>query len=128
MVVAGIAINHFFEISNCAKVGIFIQDFQKKIDAAWNSERASFEFKGSLPRGIDYICFANLSETINGNTIEKEIYVKDINTIEEIGTRYSVVRSLIEKRYLDQKIVSTIKDNEKVFALFLSKSFYYYKK
>ena len=60
------------------------------------------------------------------NRIDKEVEKGNINTIEEIGTRYFIIKKLIDKKYIVQKIVSTVKDNEKVFALFLSRSFDYY--
>jgi len=67
LVVAGIAINHFLNLKKCAQVGMFIDDFQADVDSAWNSQSSSFEFSGSLPGSLDYVCFANLSESTNAH-------------------------------------------------------------
>lgn len=56
----------------------------------------------------------------------KEIDKKDINTIEEIGTRYSLIKRLVEKRYLVLKNIYIIKKDKQVYRLFLSKSYYHF--
>ena len=73
LVVAGIAINHFLDLKKCTQIGLFIDDLQKDVDKAWNSQKSNFEFSSSLPGNLDYVCFANLSKPITGNDIEREI-------------------------------------------------------
>jgi len=60
---------------------------------------------------------------IDENKILKDIDKKDINTIEEIGTKYSLIKRLVEKRYLVLKHIYVIKKDKKVYGLFLSKSY-----
>jgi len=68
-----IAIRHFIGLKNCAQINIFIEDFQKDVDKAWNSQKSSFEFEGEVPGGLKYLCFANLTKNLGGNDIEDEI-------------------------------------------------------
>ena len=62
---------------------------------------------------------------LNDNKMLKDIDKKDINTIEEIGTKYSLIKRLVEKRYLVLKNLYTIKKDKKVYGLYLSKSYHY---
>ncbi len=66
IVVAGIVINSFLKVQNCARLGIFIKGFGSDIKNSWNSEYTEHEFKGNLPSSIDYVCFANLTESFSG--------------------------------------------------------------
>ena len=52
IVVAFIAIKHFLDIGDCAKVGQFYGELQKKVDDAWRSQESSFEISISLPSGL----------------------------------------------------------------------------
>lgn len=62
IVIAFIAIKYFLDIGDCAKVGQFYGELQKKVDDAWRSQESSFEISISLPSGVQEICFSNLSE------------------------------------------------------------------
>ncbi len=79
LVVAGIAINHFLKLRKCAQVGMFIDDLQKDIDKAWNSQKSNFPFPNNpnlvvLPSNLEYVCFANFSNSVKGGSLEREIY------------------------------------------------------
>ncbi len=67
--------------------------------------------------------YSNQKLEIDENKILKDIDKKDINTIEEIGTKYSLIKRLVEKRYLVLKHIYVIKKDKKVYGLFLSKSY-----
>jgi hypothetical protein len=73
IIIAWIAIKHFLDISNCAKIGIFVDDLKKDVDKAWNSEKSEFDFNSNLPSSLEYVCFANLSDRITAKGIEKNI-------------------------------------------------------
>jgi hypothetical protein len=73
IIIAFIAIRHFLNLRDCAKIGLFVDDFQEKIDKAWSSQKSGFSFTGSLPSNLDYVCFANFSRPINGNDVERKI-------------------------------------------------------
>ncbi len=73
LVVAGIAVNHFLGLKKCTQIGLFLEDLEKNINKAWNSQSSSFEFSSTLPGNLDYICFANLSDVPKG-VYSKEIY------------------------------------------------------
>ena len=74
LVVAFFAINKFIEWRKCSEIGLFIDDFQSAVDDAWQSQSSSKTFSSNLPSGIEYVCFADLSEEESGTAKEKEIY------------------------------------------------------
>jgi hypothetical protein len=72
---AFIGIRAFLNFQTQAEIGLFFQDFQEKIDEAWNSQSSSYTFNTTLPSGIKYICLINVSApTKNAANIEKEIF------------------------------------------------------
>ena len=86
IVVAFIAIKYFLGTGDCVKIGLFVDGLEKDINEAWSgSHSSSFEFSGNLPSKIDYVCFANLSKSINGNDLKREI-ASDIGVYEFSGT------------------------------------------
>jgi len=66
IVVAFIAINAFLGTKRCAQIGIFVEEFEKDVKKAWNSQKFDDEFQGILPSSIEYVCFANLSRSFRG--------------------------------------------------------------
>ncbi len=72
--VAFYAIRYFMNIGKCSETGLFKEELQDAIDAAWNSQSSSKTFSSSLPSSVEYACFANLAEAETGNSKEKEIY------------------------------------------------------
>ena len=74
LVVAGISINHFLGLKKCTQMGLFIEDIQKNIDTAWNSQKFTDESSYTLPSNLDYVCFANLSNSLKGGNLESEVY------------------------------------------------------
>lgn len=74
LVVAGIAINHFLNLKKCTQLGLFIQDIQEDVDSAWNSQKFTDEKSYTLTSSLDYVCFANLSDSLKGGNIENKIY------------------------------------------------------
>ena len=74
IVIAFIAIRSFLDFGKCGSVNKFYDNFQEKIDEAWKSDSSEFDFKISLPSGIDMVCFADLESSSRGGEKEKEIY------------------------------------------------------
>jgi len=74
LVVAGIAINHFLNLKKCTQIGLFIEDVQADIDKAWNSQKYIDKADYSLPSNLEYVCFANLSNSVHGGEIENKVY------------------------------------------------------
>lgn len=66
IIVAIIVIVSLLKTQNCAKVGIFVKNINDKVESAWNSDGASFEFKGDLPKDLKKVCFGNLNENLKG--------------------------------------------------------------
>lgn len=66
IIIAGIVIRSFLKTGDCAKIGIFIDSFESDIKKSWNAQFNSHTFKANLPSNIDYVCFANLSNSNKG--------------------------------------------------------------
>lgn len=64
IIIAFIVVKHFLSIGSCAEVGIFYEDFQKKINEAWVSQSSESEVDIAVASGITAVCFANLSAKI----------------------------------------------------------------
>jgi len=72
--IAIIVINSFLKAQGCAKVGLFIDDLEADVKKSWNSQTDSHVFKGFLPSGIMYVCFADLSGSFVGDINDEEIW------------------------------------------------------
>jgi hypothetical protein len=55
-------------------MGLFTDDFQNEITSAWQSPSSYKTFIRSLPSGIEYVCFADLSKEADAVGVEREIY------------------------------------------------------
>jgi hypothetical protein len=72
---AFVAIKFFLDFQRSSSIGLFLEDFQGKVDEAWKSSSGDFLFEKNLPSGLEYICFINMSAPAFGSSsIEKEIY------------------------------------------------------
>lgn len=65
-------IQYFMSLNSCTKIGFFYDGLQGDVDGAWQAGISQDSFSGSLPRGIDYVCFGNFS-LVAGTVKEKEI-------------------------------------------------------
>ncbi len=75
IVAAFMGIKAFMSYQQCANLGMFFDDLQGKVDEAWYAESASYNFTSTLPSGVKYVCFINLSSPYkNANTDEKSLY------------------------------------------------------
>lgn len=66
VVVGIIVIKAFLDSKKCIELGQFDDRFDTFITRTWNSQSYKGQFKGILPGNIDYVCFANLSNSITG--------------------------------------------------------------
>jgi hypothetical protein len=77
---AFMGIRAFLNYQKCATIGMFLDDLQSRVDEAWYAESASYNFTSTLPGGIDYVCFLNMSSPMkNANDQEKGIYQELMN-------------------------------------------------
>ena len=67
ILIAIIVINAFLKTQKCAEIGIFIDEINSDVKRSWNSQYDKHIFKGDLPGSIDYVCFANLSQSAVGS-------------------------------------------------------------
>ncbi|MAG02683.1 hypothetical protein CMI42_05075 [Candidatus Pacearchaeota archaeon] len=66
IIISFIVIKQFLHAQGCAEVGIFVDKFKLDVKKTWNSQIDSHTFKGILPSGIEYVCFADLSVDAQG--------------------------------------------------------------
>jgi len=80
VVVAFLVIRAFLSSADCAKVKIFVDDFQTEVDKTWHSQQDDSEFKGNLPSGMQYVCFSNLTNSFRGEfkPIGEELEIYDV--------------------------------------------------
>ena len=57
------AINYFLDLKKCTDYGLFIQDFEKKVVDAYNSDSIKLTFTGSLPSAIKEVCFGSFKSS-----------------------------------------------------------------
>jgi len=74
---AFIGIRAFLNFQKNATIGLFMDGLQSRINEAWNSQSIqNFRYNSTLPGGVEYVCFINLSATTpkNASNIEKSIF------------------------------------------------------
>jgi hypothetical protein len=74
---AFIGIRAFLNYQKNATIGLFMDGLQSRINEAWNSQSIqNFRYNSTLPGGVEYVCFINLSATTpkNASNIEKSIF------------------------------------------------------
>ena len=64
--VAIYAIMAFLNWQKCAKVGMFKTELNSEVDRAWKSFGYSYDYSGTLPSDITYVCFGDLSSAKKG--------------------------------------------------------------
>ena len=57
--VAFYVIKEFLGVNECAGIGSFYADFQSKVTQAWSSTISQGVYTGTIPTGVDYVCFVN---------------------------------------------------------------------
>ena len=73
IVTAIMVVNYFLDMKKCAQIGLFINDLENEVERAKDSEKASFEFDASLPSNLEFVCFADLSVSLDSGTVADEI-------------------------------------------------------
>src|SRR3989338_772214 len=77
VVVAIFAIQKFLGLNQCAKAGLFFDDFQEEVDRAWNSNRFVGYFEGTPPQGTDFVCFGNLTiDSTTGDSNRQDYFIE----------------------------------------------------
>lgn len=69
-------IQKLLDLGEIISVGKFADDIQSDIDKLWNGEKGSQELEYSLPREIEWVCFANLLEPENSASNNEGFYDK----------------------------------------------------
>jgi hypothetical protein len=86
VVVAFYAISKFLSLNTCAQVGEFKENFEDRVDKAYFGSITRDSFSGNLPRGVEYVCFGNLSNGLHINTVEQE-RIRDYMVQESLAPR-----------------------------------------
>lgn len=77
IVVAFFAIKYAMGIFGCMNSASFIDGFDKQITDVWREDSASITdppFTRNIPDGIEYVCFADMSQDFSGNSYELAIW------------------------------------------------------
>jgi len=67
-------ISKFIGLGETFSVGKFVDDFQSNVDKLWKGEKGSQELEYSLPKKIEWVCFANLLDSEHGTYKSKDFY------------------------------------------------------
>ncbi len=62
--VAFYAITYFLNLSRCGQITTFYDDLQDEANQAWVSTNHRKVFEGSVPSGIEYVCFGLVSQSV----------------------------------------------------------------
>ena len=68
------AIQKFLGLKDTISVGKFVDDFQSDVNKLWKSSQGSQELEYSLPKKIEYVCFANLLKPEQGAYEDEDFY------------------------------------------------------
>ncbi len=66
IVIAFIVIKNFLQVQNCTRIGLFLEKFKADVKKTWNSQIDSHVFRGDLPSKIEYVCFVDITESVEG--------------------------------------------------------------
>lgn len=61
------AINIFLDLQKETKIGIFVNGFQKDVDAMWRSSQGSQKIPYNLPGSVDLICITDYNSGKSGS-------------------------------------------------------------
>jgi len=67
-------IQNFLDLSDTIGVGKFVDDLQLNVNKLWGGSQGSQELEYSLPKDIEYVCFANLLEPEQGTYEDENFY------------------------------------------------------
>jgi hypothetical protein len=70
VIIAFFVIKQFLCTRDCAKIGIFYDSLNKKVEDAWNSGDITNKFNIDMPPNIEAVCFADLNKPFNGKNSE----------------------------------------------------------
>jgi hypothetical protein len=71
--VASYAIVYFVNLGSLSEMALFHQKFQETVDEVWGTSITDKVYRFSLPKGIEYVCFGDLT-TQNWNPLYEEVY------------------------------------------------------
>jgi len=87
IIVAFIAIRAFLNYQKTTQIGLFFRELQEDVDEAFYASSADFSKNYSLPSGIEYVCFSNMSANPKNYTAKElmiyESIKKSYYTIED---------------------------------------------
>jgi len=75
--VAFYVLTKFMGVSKCTQVGLFYDDLKTYTEKAWQAQIHKDTFTGSLPSGIELVCFGNFTQSPQAK------YVSVFNDLQE---------------------------------------------
>jgi hypothetical protein len=70
VIIAFFVIKQFLCTRDCAKIGIFYDSLNKKVEDAWNSGDITNKFSIDLSSNVEAVCFADLNKPFTGKNSE----------------------------------------------------------
>lgn len=129
-VVAFIAVRAFLDVGDSSSIGLFYEELQDSVDAAWQSQSSQRTFEVSLPSSVKMVCFANLSKPSRGASDEfRELEIFDIYDSNVFLLPLSASEGLERKRidHLDIDRITSVRNPYCVSTdsdLLIKKDFY----
>lgn len=113
--VAFYAISFFLNLQKCTGVGLFSDEFQKKVDGAWIAEIVSEEFSLTLPSRIKYVCFGDLENSGNIDSSTREIFdeIKDFSSPHQRETTNMFIYPASKACGLGYRVANHLKELDK---------------
>lgn len=74
--VAIYAIVSFLNLGACGKIGLYYNDLQNEVTKAWQGEITYAIFEGTLPSGIEKVCFGNISQSAEQKSREEQLFFR----------------------------------------------------
>jgi len=73
VVIAFMVIRAVLNSQKCAQVNLFVEDFRNDVKTIWNGGGDREIQNQNLPKGIEFVCFANLTKPITARGVLEEV-------------------------------------------------------
>ena len=80
-------IRYFLGLNECSKTGFFLEDLEEEVVKAYRSSIYQDTFTGTLPSGIEEVCFGNLTQSYVPGYGDEQARLKDDLFRDEWGNK-----------------------------------------
>ncbi len=102
----------FMGLGKCTEIGLFYQELQKSVDKAWSSDKTQKPFEIKVTKGIEKVCFGNLSLSSSSESkkIQDELKKEVVNAKNSNVFLYPTKKAC-DSQAVHYKISRSITDN-----------------